>query len=113
MGSDQSPIGDDRGNQGVGSGRGGQWHRRHGHSHGVVDPSIAATSRGLWALKWSFVGLTVTALVQVVVVAMLLWLLIIRLIAPRRVSEDGGGVGRQRGYQEGVRDRSGARCVSV
>jgi hypothetical protein len=38
----------------------------HGHSHGVVHPSIASTSRGLWALKWSFVGLMVTAVIQVV-----------------------------------------------
>ncbi len=38
------------------------------HSHGVVDPAIASTDRGLWALKWSFIGLTITALVQVVVV---------------------------------------------
>ncbi len=42
----------------------------HGHSHGVVDPSIASTTRGLWALKWSFAGLMVTALVQVVVVVL-------------------------------------------
>jgi cation diffusion facilitator family transporter len=42
----------------------------HRHSHGVVDPSIAATGRGLWALKWSFVGLMATALIQVVVVAL-------------------------------------------
>ena len=41
----------------------------HGHTHGFVDPSIASTSRGLWALKWSFIGLLATALVQVVVVA--------------------------------------------
>lgn len=40
----------------------------HGHAHGVVDPSIVATDRGLWALKWSFLGLLVTALIQVVVV---------------------------------------------
>ena len=40
----------------------------HGHSHGVVDPSIASNERGLWALKWSFAGLFVTALVQVIVV---------------------------------------------
>src|SRR5499425_654859 len=43
-------------------------HHGHGHAHGVVDPSIASTDRGLWALKWSFVGLMVTAVVQVVVV---------------------------------------------
>ena len=40
----------------------------HGHSHGVVDPSIAATTEGLWALKWSFVVLMATALLQVAVV---------------------------------------------
>ena len=42
----------------------------HGHTHGVVDPSIASTARGLWALKWSFVGLMITALLQVVVVVL-------------------------------------------
>ncbi len=42
----------------------------HVHSHGVVDPSIASTSRGLWALKWSFAGLMVTAVLQVVVVVL-------------------------------------------
>ena len=40
----------------------------HGHAHGVVDPSIASTTKGLWALKWSFVGLMVTAVIQIVVV---------------------------------------------
>lgn len=44
--------------------------RRHGPTHGMVDPAIASTSRGLWALKWSFVGLLTTALLQVVVVAL-------------------------------------------
>lgn len=41
----------------------------HGHSHGVVDPSIASMDRGLWVLKWSFVALTVTAILQLIVVA--------------------------------------------
>src|SRR5215831_14210475 len=41
--------------------------RAHGHAHGV-DPSIASHDRGLWALKWSFVGLTVTAGIQTGVV---------------------------------------------
>jgi cation diffusion facilitator family transporter len=41
-----------------------------GHSHGVVDPSIASTTRGLWALKWSFAGLMVTAVIQIVVVVL-------------------------------------------
>jgi cation diffusion facilitator family transporter len=40
----------------------------HGHTHGVIDPSIASTERGVWAVKWSFIGLTVTALLQAVVV---------------------------------------------
>src|SRR5215207_8255505 len=41
---------------------------KHGHSHGVVDPSITTSDRGIWALKWSFVGLMITALLQVIVV---------------------------------------------
>ena len=45
-------------------------HHGHGHTHGVVDPSIATTDRGLWALKWSFMGLMVTAAIQVVVVVL-------------------------------------------
>ncbi len=40
----------------------------HAHAHGLVDPSIATTARGIWALKWSFAGLLVTALLQVIVV---------------------------------------------
>jgi cation diffusion facilitator family transporter len=39
----------------------------HGHAHGVVDPSIASSREGLWAVKWSFVGLGVTAMLQVLV----------------------------------------------
>jgi cation diffusion facilitator family transporter len=45
-------------------------HEEHGHTHGAVDPSVATSERGIWAVKWSFVGLFVTALVQVVVVAL-------------------------------------------
>jgi cation diffusion facilitator family transporter len=43
-------------------------HEEHGHTHGAVDPSIATSERGMWAVKWSFVGLFVTALLQVFVV---------------------------------------------
>lgn len=44
-------------------------HSGHGnHEHGAVDPSVASSERGIWALKWSFVGLFVTALLQIVVV---------------------------------------------
>jgi len=44
--------------------------RVHAHTHGVVDPSITSTARGLWTLKWSFVGLFATALLQAAVVAL-------------------------------------------
>jgi len=40
----------------------------HGHTHGAVDPTIATSERGIWAVKWSFVALVATALVQIVVV---------------------------------------------
>lgn len=40
----------------------------HQHAHGIIDPAIAATDRGMWALKWSFIGLLATALVQLGVV---------------------------------------------
>ncbi len=43
-------------------------HDAHGHVHGVVDPSIFTTQRGIWAVKWSFVGLSATALFQVIIV---------------------------------------------
>lgn len=45
---------------------------RHGHvhAHGVVDPSLVATERGIWAVKWSFVALIATAAVQMIVVVL-------------------------------------------
>jgi cation diffusion facilitator family transporter len=45
-------------------------HGEHGHSHGAVDPSITTSERGIWAVKWSFVGLFITALLQAAVVAL-------------------------------------------
>jgi cation diffusion facilitator family transporter len=42
----------------------------HGHTHGVIDPSIATTARGIWAIKWSFVILAITSLMQLVIVAL-------------------------------------------
>jgi cation diffusion facilitator family transporter len=41
---------------------------RHAHTHGAVDPSILTTERGIWAVKWSFVGLFITAVFQVIAV---------------------------------------------
>jgi len=45
-------------------------HGEHGHSHGAVDPSLVTSERGIWAVKWSFIGLFITALIQVVVVVL-------------------------------------------
>jgi divalent metal cation (Fe/Co/Zn/Cd) transporter len=42
----------------------------HHHIHGTVDPSLITTHRGLGAIKWSFVGLGATALIQAIVVWM-------------------------------------------
>jgi cation diffusion facilitator family transporter len=44
--------------------------RRNGarlHTHDAVDSAILATRRGMWALKWSFLGLLATALLQMVI----------------------------------------------
>jgi cation diffusion facilitator family transporter len=43
--------------------------RHDGHVHGLVDPSITATGRGLRTLTWSFLVLMATATLQAVVVA--------------------------------------------
>ena len=56
-----------------GYGHGGQGHANanagnHSHTHGVIDPSLATTTRGIWAIKWSFVILAITAVFQLVVV---------------------------------------------
>jgi cation diffusion facilitator family transporter len=42
----------------------------HDHTHGVIDPSIYTSARGIWAIKWSFIGLMVTALFQVAIVVL-------------------------------------------
>ena len=42
----------------------------HAHTHGVIDPTIATTARGIWAIKWSFVILAITAVLQMAVVAL-------------------------------------------
>jgi len=41
---------------------------KHGHSHGSIEPSIATTKKGIWAVKWSFIILMITFLFQVVIV---------------------------------------------
>lgn len=42
-------------------------HDGHTHTHGVIDPEIASSARGIWAVKWSLVGLMITAILQAVV----------------------------------------------
>ncbi len=39
----------------------------HGHVHGTIDPSITASDRGLWAVKWSFIALFLTTLIQIAI----------------------------------------------
>ncbi len=39
------------------------------HVHGAVDPTVATTDHGIWAIKWSFVALAVAAALQFVVVS--------------------------------------------
>lgn len=40
----------------------------HDHQHGTIDPTILTTSRGIWAVKWSFFGLMVTSIFQAAIV---------------------------------------------
>ncbi len=40
----------------------------HTHTHGAIAPEIVTSQRGIWAVKWSFVGLLITAVLQVGVV---------------------------------------------
>jgi cation diffusion facilitator family transporter len=39
----------------------------HGHTHGAIAPEIVTSQKGLWAVKWSLVGLLITAILQTVV----------------------------------------------
>ena len=43
-------------------------HDTHNHTHGAIDPALLATQRGIWAVKWSLIGLVATAVFQVVIV---------------------------------------------
>jgi len=65
-------LGFGEGGHGHSHGHGGHSHSHgeggHGHTHGVIDPTIATTSRGIWAIKWSFIMLGATAVFQLVIV---------------------------------------------
>lgn len=54
--------------RGGAAGRGHDHGGAHGHTHGVVDATIATTDRGIWAIKWSFVVMAATAVLQLAVV---------------------------------------------
>lgn len=43
-------------------------HDSYTHTHGAISPEIVTSKRGIWAVKWSFIGLLLTALLQVGVV---------------------------------------------
>jgi len=43
-------------------------HSHHHHTHGAVDPALLTTEHGIWAIKWSFVGLFATGVFQTIVV---------------------------------------------
>src|SRR5260221_7524560 len=43
-------------------------HGGHSHTHGVIDPTITTNERGIWAIKWSFIGLMITASIQIIIV---------------------------------------------
>jgi len=42
----------------------------HAHQHGVIDPKMVSSERGKKAVKWSFMALMMTALLQVAVVSL-------------------------------------------
>ncbi len=47
---------------------GGAHGGAHKHTHGTIDASITSNERGIWAIKWSFVILAITAGLQLTVV---------------------------------------------
>lgn len=42
----------------------------HDHTHGTLDPALLTTEKGIWAVKWSMVGLLLTALPQAAIVVL-------------------------------------------
>lgn len=41
----------------------------HDHTHGTLDPVLLTAEKGIWAVKWSLIGLLLTALLQAAIVA--------------------------------------------
>ena len=44
-------------------------HYDHDHTHGALDPALLTTEKGIWAVKWSLLGLLLTAVLQSAIVA--------------------------------------------
>src|SRR5262249_61995564 len=44
------------------------YHGPHNHTHGTIDPALLTTERGIWAVKWSLIGLASTAVFQAIIV---------------------------------------------
>src|SRR2546430_1424911 len=44
-------------------------HYDHDHTHGALDPALLTTEKGIWAVKWSLLGLLFTAVLQSAIVA--------------------------------------------
>ncbi len=44
-------------------------HYDHDHTHGSLDPTLLTTEKGIWAVKWSLLGLLLTAVLQSAIVA--------------------------------------------
>ena len=61
-------FGDISGRPGTRAGHDDLGEKGHGHTHGVIDATIATTTKGIWAIKWSFIILAVTSAIQFAVV---------------------------------------------
>lgn len=61
-------LGDIDGHSHGGHGHANHGAGEHGHKHGVIDPSLTTTEQGIWAIKWSFVILAITAAFQLAIV---------------------------------------------
>lgn len=44
-------------------------HAGYDHTHGTLDPSLLASEKGIWAVKWSLLILLITTVLQATVVA--------------------------------------------
>ena len=62
------PVGQQGGNRHGEHGAHDGHRGAHGHTHGTIDASITTNDRGIWAIKWSFIILAITCVIQIAVV---------------------------------------------